>query len=148
RLSRSRWVAFSAGLIYSFLSLSAWLIPDVARDLGSRLHPRRLQALVYYGEGPHVSAMTFLPLALLFVDIALARKRAPWIALAAIFVAAAVCTNWLAAFALAIMMLAYVLARVGTKEWDWRELAWLAIIGIAAYCLAMPLIPPTTMAIT
>ena len=159
RLSGSRWTAFMAGALYSFVSISAWLIPDVAADLGSRLHPRRLQALVYYGEGPHISAMTFLPLALLFVDIALARRRAIWIALASILVAATVLTNWLAAFALAIMMIAYVLARYGAKDGrgakdgygakEWRrELVWLALIGIAAYCLAMPFAPPSTIAVT
>src|SRR5262249_40176800 len=145
RLSRSRCTAFVAGLIYSFVSISAWLIPDVAADLGSRLHPRRLQALVYYGEGPHIAGMTFLPLALLFVDIAMRRRRAPWFALGAIFVALPVLTNWLAAFALAIMMLAYVLAQYGTKNWTWRDLAYLALIGAAAYCLAMPLVPPSTI---
>jgi len=148
RLSGSRWTAFTAGLLYSFISTSAWLIPDVAHDLGSRLYPRRLQALVYYGEGPHISAMTFLPLALLFVDIAVARRRAQWIALASIFVAATVLTNWLGAFALAIMMLCYVLARFGAKNWNWRDLLWLALIGVAAYCLAMPFAPPSTIAIT
>ncbi len=148
RFSRSRWTAFAAGAIYSFISLSAWLIPAVAADLGSRLHPRRLQALVYYGEGPHVSAMTFLPLALFFVDIAMARRRPQWFALAAIFVAVTVLTNWLAAFALAIMMICYVLARAGEKGWSLRELAYLALIGIAAYCLAMPLAPPSTIAVT
>src|SRR5271163_963464 len=54
RMSGSRWAAFVAGLIYSSVSMSAWLIPFVARDLGSRFFPRRLQDLVYYGEGPHV----------------------------------------------------------------------------------------------
>ncbi len=148
RLSRSRWAALAAGLIYSFLSLSAWLIPDVAADLGSRLHARRLQALVYYGEGPHITGMTLLPLALLFVDIAMTRRRAGWFALAAIFVALPVLSNWLAAFALAIMMLAYVLARYGAKDWTWRDLAYLAWIGVAAYALAMPLAPPSTIAVT
>src|SRR5579872_2699366 len=70
RLSQSRWTAFGAGAIYSFVSISAWLVPAIARDLGSPLHPRRLQALVFYGEGPHIAAMTLLPLALLFIDIA------------------------------------------------------------------------------
>jgi hypothetical protein len=148
RLSGSRWTAFAAGLFYSFLSTSAWLIPAVANDLGSRLYPRRLQALVYYGEGPHISAMTLLPLAVLMIDIAVARRKAVWFTLAAICVAAPVLTNWLAAFALAIMMISYVLSRVGAKGWNWRELALLALIGLAAYGLAMPLAPPSTIAVT
>jgi 4-amino-4-deoxy-L-arabinose transferase-like glycosyltransferase len=50
--SKSRVAAFLAGLLYTALSLSAWLIEPIANDLGSFLNPRRLQALVYYGEGP------------------------------------------------------------------------------------------------
>jgi hypothetical protein len=64
RLSKSRWTAFAAGLIYSSISTSAWLVPVIARDIGSVWHARRLQALVFYGEGPHVSAMTLLALAM------------------------------------------------------------------------------------
>ena len=55
RMSGSRWTGFVAGLIYSSVAMSAWLIPAVAKDLGGLFFPRRLQALVYYGEGPHVS---------------------------------------------------------------------------------------------
>src|ERR1700722_17581474 len=47
------------------LASSAWLMADVARDMGSAFRPRRLHALVYWGEGPHVSAMTLLPVAFL-----------------------------------------------------------------------------------
>ncbi len=75
RLSGSRWAAFAAGAIYSAVSSSAWLIPAIATDLGSPLNPRRLQALVAYGEGPHVSSLTLLPLGLLFFDLAVARRR-------------------------------------------------------------------------
>jgi hypothetical protein len=146
RLSRSRATAFAAGLMYSFLSFSAWLIPDVAADLGGRLHPRRLQALVYYGEGPHITGMTFLPLALFFVDLARTRRR--WFAVAALCVALPVLSNWLAAFALAMMMLCYVLAQIGSKEWSWRALLFLMLIGAAAYGLAMPFAPPSTIAVT
>jgi len=145
RMSGSRWTGVAAGAIYSFVSTSAWLVPAIAADLGSRLHPRRLQALVFYGEGPHVTSLTLLTLALLFIDIAVARRRAPWFFLAAISVALTVLTNWLAAFALALTMICYVLARLGPKGWNWRDVSYLTLIGIAAYCLAMPLAPPSTI---
>lgn len=148
RLSGSRWAAFAAGAIYSFVSSSAWLVPAIGRDLGNPLFPRRLQALVYYGEGPHVSALTLLPLALLFLDMALARKRAPYIFLAALGFAAVALTNWLAAFALAMLIISYLLARAGAEGWKWRDVAWTALIAAAAYGLAMPWLPPSTIAVT
>jgi hypothetical protein len=147
RMTGSRWAAFVAGLIYSSVSMSAWLIPLVARDLGSPFFPRRLQDLVYYGEGPHVSSMTLLTLALLALDIALAKRRAPYVLLAAVALAATATTNWLGAFAIALVVIPYALANLGPGGWKWRELAWLALIGGAAYCLAMPLMPPSTIAV-
>lgn len=146
RMSGSRWAGFVAGLIYSSVSMSAWLVPAIARDLGSPFFPRRLQALVYYGEGPHVSSMTLLVLALLCLDLAMTRRRAPWVLLTSAAFAATALTNWLGAFATALIVVPYALAHLGPGGWKWRDLAWLALIGAAAYCLAMPLMPPSTIA--
>ena len=50
-----------------------------------QLQPQRLGVLVKYGEGPHMSALALIPIALAFTWLAL-EKRRPWaIALAAIF---------------------------------------------------------------
>lgn len=151
RLTQSRWAAFLAGAFYSTTSISAWLILPVRADLGGPLYPRRLQALVYYGEGPHVSALTLLPLAILFLDLALnrstPRRRAPQFLLATVAMAAVVVTNWLAAFALALMVVAYMVAKLEPKRWQ-RDFLWLALIAAAAYCLASPWIPPSTIAVT
>jgi hypothetical protein len=147
RLSGSRWAAFVAGLIYSSVSMSAWLIPAIATDLGGPFYPRRLQALVYYGEGPHVASMTLLTLALLCLDIAMTKRRAPYILLAAAAFAATATTNWLGAFAIAIVVVPYALAHLGPGGWKWRDWGRLALIGGAAYCLAMPLMPPSTVAV-
>jgi hypothetical protein len=143
-LSGSRWAGFMAGLFYTALSPSVWLMPDVLHDIGSPFRPRRLHALLYYGEGPHVSAMTLLPVAFLLVDLAIRKPKGYTIAGAAVALAAVVLTNWLAAFALALGIAAYVLA--GIREW--RGFVLLAAIGAAAYGLAMPWAPPSTIAVT
>ena len=148
RFSGSRWAGFAAGLVYSCVSMSAWLIPAIAKDLGSHWHARRLQALVVYGESPHIVALTLLPLAVLFLDLALERRRAPYILLAVLGIAGTVLTNWLAAFALALAIAAYMLARFGGPDWRWTDVAWLLAIAAAAYALAMPWIPPSTIATT
>lgn len=146
RLSGSRWTAFAAGLIYSCVTFSAWLIPVIKGDLGSIFYPRRLQALVLYGEGPHVSSMTLLTLSLLFLDIAIARRRAIWFTLAAVFFGATVADNWLGAFGTVLVVIPFALAKIGGAEgWRWRDFAWLIAIAAAAYCLVMPLVPPATI---
>jgi hypothetical protein len=147
RLSRSKWSAFAAGLMYTCLSMSAWLIPVVAKDVGGVFNPRRLQALVFYGEGPHVSALTLLPLTILFLDFALETPRAFFILLAAVAMAATALTNWIAAFALAVLVACYVLARIGTSHWQWSDARLIGLTCAAAYLLAMPWAPPSTVSV-
>lgn len=145
RLSGSRWTGFVAGLIYSSVSSSYWIIPSIGRDLGSPFFSRRLQALLQYGEGPHVTSMTLLTLALLCLDLAMTRRSAPRLALAALAFAATALTNWLGAFATALIVVPYTLAQFGRNGWGWRELVRVGWIGVAAYGLAMPLMPPSAI---
>lgn len=147
RFSGSRGAAFAGGLMYSVLCPSAWLVPVIANDLGSVFYPRRLQAMVFYGETPHIAALTVLPLAVLLVDFALRKKTALWFCLAVLGTASVALMSWLAAFTLAWVMLSYFLARWGAADWDWRDVGLAVCVAIAAYCLAMPWIPPSTIAI-
>ncbi len=141
RLSGDRIGSFLSALLYSVLSLSAFLMPIVAHDMGSMLHARRLQALLHYGEGPHVSSMTLLPLAIGCLHLAFERRRPIFYVLTGASFAAVVLTNWLGGFALAAAVASYLLMRnTGFKGW----LGTIAI-GIYAYALAAPWIPPTTL---
>lgn len=148
RWTASRWTAFVAGLLYSALSFSPWILPAVRHDLGGIFYPRRLQALVYYGEGPHVAALTLLPLVLLAIDLAATRRRPQYIFLAAISVAALVLTNWFAAVSLAVAIGCLLLAKSFSKEPAAPAIAAVALIGVCAYLLAMPLLPPSTILTT
>ncbi len=148
RWSGSRWTAFAAGLMYSTLSMSAWIMPAIRNDLGSAFFPRRLQALVYYGEGPHVSSLTLLPIAILAIELAMTRRRAPYFAFATVMLAATALTNWFGAVSLAVAILCLVLAKIGEKQALLRQIVWTCAIGATAYCLAMPLVPPSTVALT
>ena len=139
RLSGRLVPSFCAGLLYSLLSPSAFLIADIAQDIGGVWGPRRLHALAFYGEGPHVTALALLPVAILAVDYALERRRPLAVFGAALALAAVVLTNWLAAFALAIAVLALLTARCSA---DWRIWSSAAGIGALAYALASPWIPP------
>lgn len=139
-LSGSRRAAIVAGLLYSLTSFSAWLMPAVRHDLGSVFGPRRLQVLIVYGEGPHVMSMALLPAAIVLLHFALTKRKPVWVLFAACGLASVVLTNWLGGFALAAAAFAYLLA--------YRRLpAWIAALGIGvyAYALASPWIPPSTL---
>ena len=144
RLSARIWPSFVGALLYSLVSPAAFLITSVRHDVGGVFHPRRLQAVLMYGEGPHVSSMTLLPVAIVLLDIALQRRRPLFYVLAAFGMASVALTNWLGASALAAAVAAYILSR-GRKELKTASLQCLGI-AILAYAVAARWLPPSTVA--
>lgn len=144
RVTGERGASFLAALFYSLFAPSAVLAPVIARDMGSALASRRFHALVMYGEGPHITSMALIPLALLFFHWAVTRRTPARVYLAAAGVAAVALANWLGAFALAAALLCYLLA-FWNRDWL-RSALWAAGIGLLAYALALPWIPPSTIA--
>ncbi|MCW5978279.1 MAG: hypothetical protein KIT09_09390 [Bryobacteraceae bacterium] len=143
RVSGRRGASFLAALSYSLFAPSAALAPVVARDMGSAFASRRFHALVFYGEGPHITSMALIPLALLAFHHAMTRRTPVRTYVAALAIAAVALTNWLGAFALGAGLLCYLLAFHGGRL---KALGWAALIGVIAYALASPWIPPSTIA--
>jgi hypothetical protein len=131
--TKSRWWALAAALGYSFLSPSYGLFPAVEKDRGIVQLPWRIQVLAKYGEGPHNTGLTILPMALLALWLAATRRTYARILVAAVLLAAIPLTNWVAAFGLAIACLALLLAAFG--EPDFRYVRAFAAAGLA-YALA------------
>jgi hypothetical protein len=144
RLTGSRWCGLWAGLAYSVIPPSYFLMPSVRAGMGGEFSLRRLQALMAYGEGPHITALAMLPLGILCLDLALAKRRPQWYVLAAATIAVIVLSNWLGALALAISIFAYLLAQSAT---DGGFVMWLKAFGIGAmaYAFVLPWIPPSTI---
>jgi len=126
--------------MYSLLSPAIVLMPDLRAGLGSIWRSARLDALVAYGEGPHVMSLTLLMLALLAFHVAMEKGGALRVCLAAVAIAAVALTNWLGTFALALLIASYLMS-LGVKA------RWLrtALIGVIAYTLAVTWIPPSTI---
>lgn len=142
RLEANVPTALVAALLYSLLSPSALLVPAVAGDMGTAWAARRLHALVHYGEGPHVAAMTLVPAAVALLAIALEKRKPTWYFAAVLALAAVPLTNWLGAAALAAAALCLLLAaRASSRTW-----ALAAMLALYAYALASPWIPPSTLA--
>ncbi len=134
--------AVAVGLLYSAFSPSA-LLPVVRHDIGGIFQPRRYQNTVHYGEGPHVAVLALLPLFLLCLDRALARRRpAYWIPTTGLL-ALVLLTNWPGTLGLLLAVTAYLLARLASRT----PTGWWALAGMgcAAYALAAPWIPPSTV---
>jgi hypothetical protein len=141
RWSGSLGCGVFAGVFYSLVSPSAFLITNVREDLGGLFNMRRLNTIVFYGDAPYVSALALVPIALACLDLALRRRRPLTYLVAAVAMAAVVLTNWLGAAALALGVLAYLLGHGEPRR------AWPASLAIAilAYALASPWVPPSTL---
>lgn len=124
----SRGAAWIAALATATLSPCYLIAPDWRGD-APWLMPQRLGVLVRYGEGPHMSALALLPLALAFAARALPGKRPASLALAALFSALVVSHNFYGATALA--MLFPILVWSVWVTYGGRAV-WLRAAGIAA----------------
>ncbi len=144
RLGAERMPAFLACLGYSLLSPSIWLGPEIRHDIGGWFAPCRLDAMVRWGEGPHIASLTLLPVSLGLLHIALQRRRPQWYFAAAAAMAAVALSNWIGGVALALVAGAYLLAGFSA---EWLPL-WVrtAAIGGWAYALAAPFVTPSTVA--
>jgi len=145
RLCGNRAAAFAAGLLYSLISPTCLLVREVRSDAGGWFGPRRLVTLVVYGEGPHLTSLLFLPLAIGLLHVAFQKRRPAYYVMAALAIAAVPLSNWLGAMALAMAIAAYLLAGF---ERPWFGV-WLrtAALGIFAYAIAVPWMGPSTIAV-
>lgn len=142
-VTRAVWPSFLAALVYSVFSPTVLVTPEVARDMGGVGGPRRFQALVLWGEGPHIISLTLIPLAIAALHWAIEKPNLKRIWLAAMAVALVPLTNWIGTVGLAAAVFAYLLATIG-RSWR-RTLGLSAIIGVLAYAMASPWIPPSSI---
>lgn len=139
------WLAAAAA---ATVSPGLYLIGPMRADAeGYYSLPQRLHVLLRYGEGPHISAVSVLPLALAATWLALERRRPGMLALAALFSALVVSHNFYGATALAILYPLAVWARFVTQPR--REvLLRAAAIPVLAYGLTAFWLTPSYVRIT
>ena len=145
RLSNSAGAGFAAGLLYSLTSPSAWIIGEIRADLGGAFFAQRIHTMVSYGDGPHVTSLTFLPLALLAVHEAMERGKAWRYVLAACCLTLVPLINWPGTIDLAFAALAYLIAYRTARPQIWM----LRFVGVAAlaYGMACRATPPSMIAL-
>ena len=143
RLGARRGAAFVAALFYSLSSPSALFMPGVARDIGGLWFSRRLQVLTVYGEGPHVSAMTLIPLVILALEGALTRRTLRSIIPAVVAIALVFLMNVPGTMALGLAVFCWICAQDRTR----LATAWKIAAGasVLAYALACYGIPPSSL---
>jgi hypothetical protein len=139
RLDAERPAAVFAGLVYSLFSPSAFILPEFGVDLGNPLAGRRLQVMTVYGEGPHVSAIALIPLALLVLEYAVRRRTGRSLALASLALGAVFITNIPGTMGLALAVFCWIAVQPGaTRFAALRIAATAAVLGYAVVCFAVP----------
>lgn len=143
RLSGSRTTGFCAGLIFSLCSPSLPLIRVIWKDTDGWWNARRLQSMVVYGEGPNITGLMLVMLALGLLHVALVRRRAISAIAAAAALAAVPATSWPSTVALTFAVFCYLVALdFGSLR---KNLPRLAGIAVLAYGLACPFVLPSTV---
>jgi hypothetical protein len=139
RLGASRGAAFLGALFYSLFSPSALLMPDVARDIGGLWFSRRLQVLTVYGEGPHISAMTMIPVVILALENVLRRRTGRALALAAMAFAVVFLTNVPGTMALGLAVFCWICAQpAGRRAAAWALASAASALAYGAACFGVP----------
>jgi len=144
RLSGGRTgFSFAGAMLYSLFSPSLLLVPAIARDAAGVFHAQRLHALASYGEGPNVTGLTLVPLALLLVDRWFhSRSRGAFLA-AAVAIASVLITSWPSSVALALALICYTASTDVTAFA--KSALRMALVSAAAYALACPFVLPSVM---
>ena len=147
RLCGSRACAFAAGVSYSLVSLTCLLVKQWRPPTGGYFAPHRLEVLLHFGEGPHITSVCLVALAIGMVHVALEQRR-PWCWLAAVLAVASVpMTNWLGGMALAMAMAAYLFAGLPIKHKPISVWVRMGAAGLYAYALVVPWLSPATIGV-
>jgi hypothetical protein len=144
--SRSRLAGWIAAAATALVSPSYLLVSQIRDDTPWQM-PYRLAVLMRYGEGPHMTALAWIPLALLFSYRALQQWRPVSLTLAAICCAVIVSNNFYGATSLALLfpLLAWAVYITHLDLWLWARAAF---IGALAYGLTAFWLTPSYIAIT
>lgn len=135
--------SFIGSLLYSLTSPASLIFSSVRSDVGGAWNGWRLRALGYYGEGPHMTALALLPLAVLFLHLALERRKFGYYLLSGAMMAAVVLSN---AFG-TVDLLIFTVCLLATLHFDRviRSLLATAAIGATTYLIISPTLTPSLL---
>jgi hypothetical protein len=143
---RRRWAGWAAAFGAAVVSPAYLFLPAIARD-GFEWGNARLNALVRFGEGPHMTALAWLPLAIACAWLALSRRSFRWTLLGGLASAGVVANNFYGATALAMFFPLLCWAWWVTHR-DWRLFRFVLPIPFIAYGLCASWFTPSYVKLT
>jgi len=141
RLTGLAGYSFAAGLLYSLTSPTELLVPDGTFHWGGFWEARRLFNITYWDETPHLLALVFLPLTILFLARAFETRNRRYYAAAGLSIVAA---SYASAFApIATLMAALgLLFTLRLKSYA-RNITIVFGVGAIAYAAVAAFLPPS-----
>lgn len=132
--------AFLASFSFSLLSFPAFFLAEIRNESYSfGQAPWSLITALYYGEGPHIMAMAFLPLVILFFLKALREPSFRNKILSAIFIVLTALINWISLVALAVILAIVLLSEIingrAAKKFKTAFLITIIAYGLSAFWL-------------
>ena len=140
----SRFQSILGAAFWSLVSLSAFIMPGTAADLGGLYFSRRLQVAVMWAEAPHVAAMGLQCIAIGALYRAYQNHSLRNVVAAALAVGTTGITNVPGMVGLLLSLIA-MSAAIGVKSWR-RISAVCFSVGFLGYALVCWLVPPSSIA--
>ena len=144
--TKSRGMGWLCAVATAMMSPSLLFMTPLRHDAW-KLMPVRLGVLVKYGEGPHMTALALIPIALAFAWLAFEARRPVALALAGVFSALVVSNNFYGAISLAVLYPILVWSFWITRQ-DKRILLPAAAIPALTYGLTAFWLVPSYFAVT
>jgi hypothetical protein len=143
RLTRAPGYSFLAAMLYSLTSVTQILVPDADFMLGSVMDARRLYVVSVWDDTPHVAALAFLPLVILFLARSIETRQLTYYAAAALCIGLAAMAS---AFGPVMVVLAAACLLFVLRRQDWfGNLLLIAGIGAWGWAIAAPFLSPSLM---
>lgn len=142
-LGATRVAALFSGLAFSVFSPSALMFPVIGKDLPVAFSGRRLEVLTLYGEGPHVTAIAFIPIVILALENAIRKRTRRTFALAALAMALVFVTNVPGTMALGLAVFCWICIHERDMLAAWKIAGGTAALGYAVACFG---VPPSSLA--
>lgn len=128
-LTKRKIVGLIAALAFSFLPSIGYFLPPGGLASFYGWPPWRALVLIFFGEGPHIVGLFFLPLALLFFLKAV--RKASWknVFLASLLIALLAMTNLIALIGFAVMSIIALMVELLGGNWL-RKLARAMVVAL------------------
>ena len=142
-LTRAPAVSFIAALFYSLTAPTQLIVPAATFSLRNFWDAHRFYDVAIWDDTPHLLALTFLALVILFLSLSIRKRRLIYYAATAVSIALASSSSafGVVSVVMAALCLLFVLGRADLK----RNVILTICIGAYAWALAAPFLSPSLL---